>query len=156
MNILFQGSVFYLIVNIRKAKLILNSAQVFDKLMNLYSCENIGQISVKFEKNRSWGGQMIKNNSIPYPQCVQACEENKVSMDWLLFDKGDGKVSKAVNRTELINNLKESFYECWDLDLLPDYQTEIMPAIASLFAKNLEELIEVSKDKKIINQKKII
>jgi len=124
--------------------------------MNLYSCDNIGQISTKFEKNRSWGGQMIKNNSIPYPQCVQACEEKNVSMDWLLFDLGEKQTPKAVNRSDLINNLKESFYECWDLDLLPDYQTEIMPAIASLFAKNLEELVEVSKDKKVIKEKKVI
>ncbi|SFB90296.1 hypothetical protein SAMN02745724_00431 [Pseudoalteromonas denitrificans DSM 6059] len=99
---------------------------------------------------------MIKKNSIPYPQCVQACEEKNVSMDWLLFDIGEKGTPTTVNRSELINNLKESFYECWELDLLPDYQTEIMPAIASLFAKNLEDLVEISKDKKIIKDKKVI
>ncbi|WP_091979416.1 hypothetical protein [Pseudoalteromonas denitrificans] len=134
----------------------INCAQVFEKLMLLYGCDNPAQISIKFDKNRAWSGQMIKKNSIPYPQCVQACEEKNVSMDWLLFDIGEKGTPTTVNRSELINNLKESFYECWELDLLPDYQTEIMPAIASLFAKNLEDLVEISKDKKIIKDKKVI
>lgn len=131
-----------------------SASEVIETMRVLYGFKTLTELSIYFEKNGNWAAQMGKRGGKPYPQCEQACLEKGVSMDWLLFGAGEKKPPKPTNRTELINNLKESFYECWELDLLPDYPTEIMPAIASLFAKNLEDLIEVSKDKKTTSDNK--
>ena len=131
-----------------------NSQQVFDKLMFLYGLDSLGKISIKFNKNRAWGGQMIKNDSIPYPQCVQACEEKNVSMDWLLFGKDEDPDTKPVSQKEFVNNLKESFYECWELKLLPNYPKEEMPVISTLFVKNFKNIIKIEMNSEDIERTK--
>jgi hypothetical protein len=126
-----------------------NCSEVFEKLMKIYDCKNLKEFSLKIGKSANWASQLRKRETPPLDLCIETCKKYNLSLDWLLLNKGEQSNTKQVKQKELITNIKESFYECWELDLLPDYPTEIMPAIASLFAKNLEDLIEVSKDKKI-------
>lgn len=120
-----------------------NASEVFEKLKDLYGCSTLKEICETFGKNKAWAGQMIKNNSVPYPQCVQACEDHNVSMDWLLFNKEGQSVDKA----ELLNLIQEGIFESKELAILEDLTLEQLKATSALVLKQIENIIIVKKGK---------
>jgi len=128
--------------------------KVFEKLRVLYNFKTLTELSKYFEKTGNWAAQMGKNDSIPYSICIQACKEKGVSLDWLLLDKEKSQAVTPVTKKEFINNVKECFYECWELDLLPDYPKESISAISILFMNNFGEMINISRDKESFKDKK--
>ena len=127
--------------------------QVFEKLRILYNFKTLTELSNYFGKTGNWAAQMGKKESIPYSTCVLASKEKNVSLDWLLLDK-DLEVGSQVTKKELIKDVKEFFYECWDLDLLPDYPEETISAISILFINTFEDKINISDTKESIKDKK--
>ncbi|WP_185843573.1 helix-turn-helix domain-containing protein [Pseudoalteromonas luteoviolacea] len=118
-----------------------NASEVFEKLKDLYGCSTLKEICETFGKNKAWAGQMIKNNSVPFPQCVQACEDHNVSMDWLLFNKEGQSVDKA----ELLSLIQEGLYESKDLAILEDLTLEQLKATSALVLKQIENIINLNK-----------
>jgi hypothetical protein len=133
-----------------------NSKQVFERIKDLYGFKTLTELSIYFGKNGNWAAQMSKKESIPYAACMEACKEKHVSLDWLLLGKKDSIAGTPVTKKEFVNNVKECFYECWELKLLPDYPKETMPVISTLFVKNFRDMIEIEMDKEDIERKKKI
>ncbi|KZN58730.1 hypothetical protein N473_04660 [Pseudoalteromonas luteoviolacea CPMOR-1] len=128
-----------------------NASEVFEKLKDLYGCSTLKEICETFGKNKAWAGQMIKNNSVPYPQCVQACKDHNVSMDWLLFNKEGQSVDKA----ELLNLIQEGLFESKELDILEDLTFEQLKATSALILKQIEKTIPISNFNEEPNKKAI-
>jgi hypothetical protein len=123
-----------------------SAAEILERIRVLYNFKNLTDLSKNFQKTGNWAAQMGKRDSIPYQVCDLVRAEKGVSMDWLLYGVGEKEVSKPINQKELITNIKESFYECWDLDLIPNYPKESISAISILFCKNLGTMIDIEKD----------
>ena len=130
-------------------------AEVFERIRVLYNFKNLTELSLNFDKTKNWAGQMCKRNTVPpYEICDFVRTEKQVSMDWLLYGDGDKSVKKSISQKEFVNNIKESFYECWELKLLPNYPKEEMPVISTLFVKNFKNIIEIEMNSEDIERKK--
>ncbi|WP_046004245.1 helix-turn-helix domain-containing protein [Pseudoalteromonas rubra] len=120
------------------------ASEVFEKLKDLYGYKTLKEICDKFGKNKTWAGQMIKNNSIPFPQCLQACNEHGVSLDWLI----QGKESKSFEKSELLNAIQEGLFECKELAILKDLSFEQLTAASALIFKQVEKKAIVTDSQK--------
>ncbi len=93
---------------------------------------------------------MNKNDSIPYPQCVQAAAEKGVSLDWLLF----GKDSYTLSKSAVLSEIQEGIYESVELGILEEISTEQLKATSALILKKLENITQISAEQ-IKNEKAV-
>lgn len=128
--------------------------QVFERIKDLYKFKTLTELSNYFDKTGNWAAQMGKKESIPYSTCVIASKERGASLDWLLLGKNKSAPGTPVTKKELIKDVKEFFYECWDLDLLHDYPEETISAISILFINSFEDKINISDSRESIKDKK--
>ncbi|KZN58420.1 hypothetical protein N474_25560 [Pseudoalteromonas luteoviolacea CPMOR-2] len=114
--------------------------EVFEEIKVLYGFKNLTELSKFFGKNGNWAASMIKNESIPYPQCAQVCTEKNVSMDWLLFDKK----GQSIERSELLELIQEGLFESKELAILEDLTLEQLKATSVLVLKQIESIINTT------------
>jgi len=131
-----------------------DASQVYEKLVKIYECKNLKEFSLKVGKGPNWASQMRKNNSIPTDLCIETCEKYNLSIDWLIMGKDKKDSGQAVTKKELITDVKEFFYECWDLDLLPEYPKESISAISILFINSFKDKINISDEKENTKSKR--
>jgi len=131
-----------------------DASQVYEKLVKIYECKNLKEFSLKVGKGPNWASQMRKNNSIPTDLCIETCEKYNLSLDWLIMGKDKKDSGQAVTKKELITDVKEFFYECWDLDLLPEYPKESISAISILFINSFKDKINISDEKENTKSKR--
>lgn len=134
-----------------------NVSEVFERIRVLYNFKNLTDLSLYFGKSKNWAGQMAKRNTVqPYELCDLVRTEKSVTMDWLLYGSKNKDVKKPISKKEFIENVKDCFYESWELDLIPDYPKESMSAISILFVKNFSKKIDILDKKEKVDSKRAI
>ncbi|MCG9758772.1 helix-turn-helix domain containing protein [Pseudoalteromonas sp. Isolate6] len=127
-----------------------SSTHVFERIKHLYDFKNLTELSKYFGKNGNWAASMNKNDSIPYPQCVQAAAEKGVSLDWLLF----GKDSYTLSKSAVLSEIQDGIYESVELGILDEISTEQLKATSALILKKLENITQISAEQ-IKNEKAV-
>ncbi|POZ50677.1 helix-turn-helix domain-containing protein [Methylovulum psychrotolerans] len=66
-----------------------SAAAVLDRLQQALSVESDSELSREIGINRATLGNWRNRNSIPYSLCINICEKENLSIDWLLTGEGE-------------------------------------------------------------------
>lgn len=134
----FVGQTIFIVVSLHFENVFMvNAKQVFERIQDLYGFKNLTELSKYFEKNGNWAASMIKNDSPPYPICVQACLEKNVSLDWLIF----GENKAVCSKKELLSKIEQGLFEANALNILEQLSAEQIVASSVLVLKQIEQKI---------------
>jgi hypothetical protein len=73
-----------------------SAATVLDRLQQALSVESDSELSRKIGINRATLGNWRNRNSIPYSLCINICEKENLSIDWLLTGEGEMFRQKSI------------------------------------------------------------
>ena len=96
--------------------MLLNSKEIFFRLMELYKITKMNEFSVHIGYKESWGAATRKREGIPYDACVKASIEHGVSMDYLLF--GTTSEEKNVDANDLKVAVTEGIFTLIQLKMM--------------------------------------
>jgi len=122
-----------------------DSKEVFETIRVLYDFKNLTELSIYFEKNGNWAAQMAKKGSVPFPQCVQASIEKKVSMDYLLFGS---KANKSVEEkiSKLRNSVIDGVFRAIQTGLITPNEDVSISFITDVIMQELDYIHEYNTD----------
>ena len=118
------------------SEMLKDAKEVFETIRVLYDFKNLTELSNYFGKNGNWAAQMAKKGSIPFPQCLQACDEKQVSMDWILY----GKYRPFLDKKALINEVKEGLYESHELGIIPELNADKLISTSAIIVSRIEKM----------------
>ncbi len=117
-----------------------SAANVLDRLQQALNVESDSELSKAIGVNRATLGNWRNRNSVPYSICINICERENLSIDWLLT--GEGEILRQKSRTsdnEIDKDIIASMLE----DLNEDQKLEVLLVIKEKMRLNeLETLIK--------------
>lgn len=112
-----------------------SAEQVIESIKVIYGFKTLTNISNYFGKQSNWATQMIKKNSIPYPQIAQVSEEKGVSMDMILY----GIDNPLFNKNEFLQDLSNGISESSELGILQGIDEEKAMIAARIILKKIDK-----------------
>lgn len=112
-----------------------STKEVIETIKDIYSFKTLTEVSIYFGKQRNWATQMIQKESIPYPQCVQACNEKGASMDLILY----GINAPIFDKKVMFEQIKEGLFESVELGILPNLNKDKLTSTAVIVMKGIEK-----------------
>ncbi|KJZ02855.1 hypothetical protein [Pseudoalteromonas piscicida] len=114
-----------------------STKEIIESIRVIYGFKTLSDVSIYFGKQRNWATQMIKKGSIPYPQCIQTCNEQGASMDFILY----GVNSPIFDKRIILQQVVDSLFESVELGILPEINKDKLTSTALIVMKGLEESI---------------
>ncbi|UJX26704.1 hypothetical protein L3Q70_05975 [Pseudoalteromonas sp. CF6-2] len=114
-----------------------STKEVVETIKLIYGFKTLSDVSIYFGKQRNWATQMIQKESIPYPQCVQACNEKGASMDFILYGVEAPVFDKKIILEQIVEGLSESV----ELGILPNLNKDKLTSTAVIVMKGIEKSV---------------
>ncbi len=117
-----------------------SAANVLDRLQQALNVESDSELSKAIGVNRATLGNWRNRNSVPYSICINICESENLSIDWLLTGEGETSRQKSITSdNEIDKEMIASMLE----DLNQDQKREVLSVIKEKMRLNeLEALIK--------------
>ena len=68
--------------------MLLNSEEIFLKLMSLFETKSLRELSIKLGYNENWATSTKQRKAIPWEACLEASQRFNISFDELIYSEG--------------------------------------------------------------------
>ncbi|XPF94278.1 helix-turn-helix domain-containing protein [Colwellia sp. RE-S-Sl-9] len=122
--------------------MLLNSKDIFDRLLGLYKTKKLNELSILLGFKKNWGSSVKNRGSIPFEACIKACEEFDVSMDYLIFGIEDD--SKKIDINELKISVTEGIFAAIQTDMITLNKDVKISHITEIITSEIKEICKIN------------
>lgn len=125
--------------------MLLNSNEIFSRLLVLFRTKKMNELSILLGYKESWGAATRKRGGIPFEACVIASKKFDVSMDYLLFDESIGNNEIDINELKL--SVTEGVFSAIQTDMITLNKDVKISHVTDVITSEIKESLDIKNEK---------